>query len=189
MKIWFNLAMSAVVAIVVVVSLTSAKSILLKPISVNQSRSDISSVKQSSDIHSNISYNDDVEKSSTDATTNTTLVMSPLNTITMSSEDITTEMSTSNNIITSTFVQETPLNTYANTTSTEDTTTTITSVDMVTENQTTTAEAPKRYGGYHHGSHHIIKNHHYSKTTSAPICPKGQTVNSNGGCSPIFVDL
>lgn len=189
MKIWFNLAMSAVVAIVVVVSLTSAKSILLKPITVNQSRPDISSMKESSDIHSNISYNDDVEKSSTDATMNTTLVVSPLNITTTSFEDIFTEMSTFNNVTTTTFIQETTSNIYANTTSTEETTTTITSVEMVTENQRTTTEAPKRYGRYRPWGHHIIKNRHYSKTTAAPICPKGHTANLNGGCSPIFVDL
>lgn len=184
MQIQFNFAISAVVAIVVVVSLASAKSVLQKSIAVNHSSPDISSVKESSDIHSIISYNDDVEKSSTDAITNTTLVMSPLITTTTSSEDITTEMSTFNNITTTTFVEETPSNAYANTTSTEETTTKITSVEMVTENQTSTTEAPKRYWGYH-----IIKNHHYIKTTAAPICPDGQTVNSNGGCSPIFVDL
>lgn len=190
MNIWFNLAISSVVAIVVIVSLASAKSILLKPITVNQSNPDITSVKQSSDIHSIISYNDDVEKSSTDAITNITLVMSPINTTTTSSEDLTTKMSTSNNITTSTFVQETPSNTYANTASTEETTTTITSVEMATENQTTTTKKPKRGYGSHYGGHHTINTHrHTLKTTAAPICPNGQTVNSNGGCSQIFVDL
>lgn len=68
---------------------------------------DIPSVKQLSGIHSTILYNDYVEKSTTDATMDTTLVMSPLNSITTSSEDINTETSTSSNIITTTFTEET----------------------------------------------------------------------------------
>ncbi|KAF0772192.1 Uncharacterized protein FWK35_00000775 [Aphis craccivora] len=70
MKIWFNFSVSAVVAIIFVVSLASAKNVL--SIADNQSRKDIPSVKQSSDRHSIISYNDYVEKSTTDTTMDTT---------------------------------------------------------------------------------------------------------------------
>lgn len=95
--------------------------------------------------------------------------MSPLNTTTKSYEDITTKMSTFNNITTTKFIEEISSNNYANMTSTE---------------KTTTATAPKTYTIYYN----IIRNYHI-KTTAAPICPAGQTVNSNEGCSPIFVDL
>jgi len=205
MKIWFNFSISAVVAIIFVVSLASARNVLQKSIGDNQSRPDISSVKQSSDIHSTISYNDYVEKFTTDATMDTILVMSPFNNIMTSSEDITTEMSTSSNI-TTTFVEETDPNTYDYTTSTEET-----SVEMVTEDDEDIKEyVPPKYGGHHYGGwghHHGGGGHHYGggghyhgggghyiirdehiKTPVTPICPAGQTVNSNGGCSPIFVD-
>ncbi|KAF0772191.1 Uncharacterized protein FWK35_00000774 [Aphis craccivora] len=75
-------------------------------------------------------------------------------------------LSTFNNITTTTFVKETLSITYANTTSTK---------------TITTTRAPETYTIYYN----ITKNYHI-KTTAAPICPIGQMINSNGGCSPIF---
>jgi len=100
------------------------------------------------------------------------MVESSLNSTSTFSDDIFTEMSTLstfNNITTTTFVKETLSITYANTTSTK---------------TITTTRAPETYTIYYN----ITKNYHI-KTTAAPICPVGQMINSNGGCSPIFVDL
>ncbi|XP_025197225.1 uncharacterized protein LOC112596003 [Melanaphis sacchari] len=166
MKIRFNLVISAIIAIVFVVSLVNAKNILQNPVADNQSKSKKPSVKQSSDIHLPISHIDAVEKSMTDDTTNTTLDMPPSNTTAK------------------TFVKETVNNDTTNSTSIEDTTilqaTTITSVEMVTENQTSTNQTTEsgllttRY---------VINPSVFTESTK---CPSGQTENSNGGCSPIF---
>lgn len=187
MKIWFNLAISAVIAIVVAVSLASAKNVLQKPIVDNlQSRPDKLSVKHSSNIQSTKSYIDNVEK-----TVDTTMAMSPSNTAAVSSSaDISSEIYTSNNISAIASVEDTTIYT-----SFEDTNkaqaTKIANVKTLTEDKMilkfqkintiylSTTHNPKMR--YSHGRNSIIRFREFT-------CPDGQTKNTNGECEPIFSD-
>lgn len=165
MKNRFNFVITAVVAIVVVVSLANAKYVLQNSVSDNQSRSSKSSVKQFSDTSFSISHIEALEKSTTDATAHTT---------TVTSVKIT-------NINTKKFTEEiSKPTTSAYTTSIEETTTiqatTIASVEAVTENQTPTNQTTE---GELLTTRFVIR----PRTTK---CSTGETENANGGCSPIF---
>jgi len=179
MKIWSNFAISAVFTIVVVVSLTSAKSVLQKLIADNQSKPVKLSVKQSSDIHSTKSYIDNVEKSTTVATT---MAMSPSNTTAvLSSADITSEMYTSNNISATTSVEDTN----------KAQATKIASVKTITEDKII-LKFQKNKTIYLNTTHKPKTRYSYSQSSLIRFreftCPDGQTKNSNGECEPIFSD-
>uniref|UniRef100_A0A2S2P1X2 Zonadhesin n=1 Tax=Schizaphis graminum TaxID=13262 RepID=A0A2S2P1X2_SCHGA len=143
MKVLFNLTISAVVAIVVVVSSVNAKNVPLNPISDNQPRQVKPSAKQLSNISLPIAHIDVEVRSTTMASiaNNITLVTSPSKNTTkvMSSGNTTTEMSKSNNITTIKFVEEKVKPTAAYTKTIEKITlvpsTTIASVETVTENK------------------------------------------------------
>lgn len=181
MKIWFNFAISTVFAIVVVVSLTSAKSVLQKPITDNQSRPDKLSVKQSSDIHSTKSYIDNVEKSTT---VDRTKAMSPSNTTAvLSSADITSEMYTSNNISATTSVEDTN----------KAQVTKIASVKTITEDKII-LKFQKNKTIYLNTTHKPKTRYSFDLiSVGASIirfeefpCPDGLTKNAIGECEPMF---
>ncbi|KAF0772188.1 Uncharacterized protein FWK35_00000777 [Aphis craccivora] len=166
MKIWFNIAISAVFAIVVVVSLASAKSVLQKPIAHNQSRPDQLSVKQSSDIHSTKPCNDKVKKSTT---VDTIMAMYPSNNITSNNISVTTSVEDTNK------AQATKIASVK--TIAED------KIILKLENNKTIYVSPTNEPNtiYIASPKSIIRLREFT-------CPDGQTKNTNGDCEPIFLD-
>ncbi|XP_050055167.1 uncharacterized protein LOC126549598 [Aphis gossypii] len=174
MKNRFNFVITAVVAIVVFVSLANAKYVLQNSVSDNQSRSSKSSGKQLSDTSFPISRIEAVEKSTTDATAHTTLPMSPMNTTTVTSVKIT-------NVNATKFTEEiSKPTTAAYMTSIEETTmiqaTTIANVEIVTENQTPINQTTEGE----------LLTTRFMINPRTKKCSTGETENTNGGCSPSF---
>jgi len=182
MNIQFNFVISAVIAIVFVVFLADAKYVLQTPVADNQSRSSKSNAQPSSDTSFPISHVKAEEKSTTNATAKTTLAMSPTNTTTVTSAKINNEMSKSNNINSTTFIEETskPTTTAYKALSIEKTTkvqaTTISSVETVTLNQTPINQTTES---------EILITRFVIRLKLFTKCPSGETENANGGCSPI----
>ncbi|KAF0772193.1 Uncharacterized protein FWK35_00000772 [Aphis craccivora] len=178
----FNFVISAVIAIVFVVSLADAKYVLQTPVVDNQSSSFKPSAQPLSDTSFPISHVEAEEKSTTNTIAHTTLAMSPTNTTTVTAVKITNELSTSNNINATTFIEETskPTTTAYRASYIEETikvqATTISNVETVISNQTPTNQTTESG---------LLITRFLIRLKLFTKCPSGETENANGGCSPI----
>uniref|UniRef100_A0A2S2NVQ7 Zonadhesin n=1 Tax=Schizaphis graminum TaxID=13262 RepID=A0A2S2NVQ7_SCHGA len=179
MKIRINFTISVVVAIIV--SSVNARYVSQNPVADKQSRTGKTSVKQLSNTSFPISHINAVEKFTTDTTANTTLVMSAVNTTTVTfSGSITTITSTSNNTTETTFIGETVKGTTASTPIDEiliAQATTIVSLETVTENQTSTNQTTTESG---------LLTTKYMINPNRIKCSSEQIPNAYGVCVPIF---